>query len=294
MPDFDFMWNVSTVINGAIRVAVILLAVFVLLKISRRVIVRVITTRIPKIREEEPGQLATRSETLARTIVQAVTVIVWIIAGVMILGEIGVNIGPIVAALGLASLALGFAAQGIIRDYLNGLYIVMEDWYRVGEVITVAGIGGIVEDFTLRRTVLRDLDGTLHSIPNSKVEMASNLTRDWGRINLNVSVGYGENLDRVIEVMNEVCVGLKDDPVWGMDLLNLPQVERVDKLGDSGIEIKILGETKPIRQWALAGELRKRLKDRFDIEDIEIPWPHTKVYFGNPLDSGKPPVQGKS
>ena len=111
--------------------------------------------------------------------------------------------------------------------------------------------------------------------------MASNLTREWARINLNVAVAYGENLDHVFQVANEVGEQLKEDPVFGPDLLTVPRVERVDNFGESGVEIKILANTKPIRQWALTGELRKRLKERFDQEHIEIPWPHTKVYFGN-------------
>ena len=121
----------------------------------------------------------------------------------------------------------------------------------------------------------------MHVIPNSKIEMASNMTRDWARVNLNVSVSYNENLTKVFTVINEVGKGMKDDPVWGNDLLTPPAAVRVDNLGDSGIEIKILADTKPIKQWGLMGELRKRLKDRFDQEGIEIPWPHTKVYFGN-------------
>jgi small conductance mechanosensitive channel len=126
----------------------------------------------------------------------------------------------------------------------------------------------------------------MHVIPNSKIELASNMTRDWARINLNISVGYNENLDRVIEVTNDVCQKFKDDETWGKNMTSVPEVVRVDSLGDSGIEIKILGDTKPGQQWALMGELRKRLKDRFDQEGIEIPWPHTKVYFGNTMQGG--------
>jgi len=187
------------------------------------------------------------------------------------------------AAVGLAGLAVGFAAQSIIRDYFYGFYMIMEDWYRIGEVATTAGITGVVEGMGLRRTVLRDIDGTMHVIPNSNIVLASNMTRDWARVNLNVSVAYKENLNNVIRVINEVGQEMKHDPVWGEDLLTAPEVARVDNLGDNGIEMKILADTRPMQQWALMGELRKRLKDRFDQEGIEIPWPHTKVYFGNNL-----------
>jgi small conductance mechanosensitive channel len=121
----------------------------------------------------------------------------------------------------------------------------------------------------------------MHIFPNSRVDQASNMTRDWSRVNLDVNVAYKENLDNVIQVINEVGQKLKDDPTWGQDLLTTPAVTRVNNLGSQGVEIKILADTKPIKQWGLMGELRKRLKDRFDEEGIEIPWPHTKVYFGN-------------
>ena len=285
MPDVEFTFNLANMVNRAITAVIILAVTYILLRVMRRVVHRLITTRIPKLREESPEQLASRSETLSGAVTQALSGVIWVIAGMMVLSELGVNIGPLMASLGLASLALGFAAQGIVRDYLHGFYILMEDWYRVGEVTIIAGIGGLVEDISLRRTVMRDLDGVWHNIPNSKVEMSSNMTRDMARINLNVSVGYGENLDRVIEVINEVGVDMKSDPAFGPNLLSTPKVEGVDKLGDSGIEIKILGDTKPMTHWGLTRQLRKRLKDRFDQEGIEIPWPHTKVYFGNGLES---------
>ena len=281
MPTFDFRFDLSALATGAAKIAIILAIAVVLVLVARRMIPRLIRLRIPRIREETPNQLAARSSTLARVVVQVFSVILWVIALLMILSVLGVNITPILAAVGVAALAVGFAAQNLVRDYLHGFFIVMEDWYRVGEVASIAGIGGLVEDVNLRRTVLRDINGTKHFVPNSKVELASNMTRDWGRINLNVSVAYKEDLGRVFQVTNEICQELKDDPEWGQDMLTTPSVLRVDNLGDNGVDVKILGDTKPMRQWALMGELRKRLKDRFDQEGIEIPWPHTKVYFGN-------------
>lgn len=291
MPTFGFSYDLSTLATGAAKIAVILAITVVLLVVARRVIPRVIRMRIPKIREETPDQLVVRSTTLSRVLGQVISVVLWLIAFLMILSVLGVNITPILATVGVAALAVGFAAQNLVRDYLHGFFIVMEDWYRVGEVATIAGIGGLVEDVNLRRTVLRDINGTKHYIPNNKVELASNMTRDWSRINLNVSVAYKEDLSRVFEVINEVCQEVKDDPAWGQYMLTTPSALRVDNLGDNGVEVKILGDTKPIQQWALMGELRRRLKDRFDQEGIEIPWPHTKVYFGSapPGDNGGAP-----
>jgi small-conductance mechanosensitive channel len=281
MPTFDFNLDLSAIIAGALKVVVILAVALIIVLVVRRVIPKLIKARIPKIREEAPDQLAVRSKTLSQVIVQVVSAIIWIVALVMILSVLGVNIAPLIVGIGVAGLALGFAAQNIVRDYLHGFFIIMEDWYRVGEVAVIQGTGGLVENITLRRTILRDLNGTLHIFPNSQVEQASNMTRDWSRVNLDVTVAYKENLDNVIQVINEVGQGMKDDPNWGQDLLTAPAVTRVNNLGDHGVEIKILADTKPIKQWGLMGELRKRLKDRFDAEDIEIPWPHTKVYFGN-------------
>jgi small conductance mechanosensitive channel len=281
MPVFDFNFGLSALVNGAIQVAIIIVAAVILSLIIRLLIPKLIEKRIPRLRRETKEQLAARSKTLSHIIVQVLTVLLWVFALVMILSQLGVDIAPLLAGIGVASLAIGFAAQNIIRDYLHGFFIIMEDWYREGEVAIIQGTGGLVEKITLRRTVLRDLNGTMHIFPNSRVEQASNMTRDWSRVNLDITVAYKENLDDVFKVINEVGQGLKDDPEWGKNLITTPTVTRVNNLGDHGVEIKILADTKPITQWGLMGELRKRLKDRFDEVGIEIPWPHTKVYFGN-------------
>ena len=157
----------------------------------------------------------------------------------------------------------------------------------MGDVVKIADVAGLVEDINLRRTVLRDLDGIVHFVPNGEIRVASNYTKELARVNMNVSVAYGEDLDRVISVINRVGKELSEDPAWAPSILTPPQALGVDKLGDSDIEIKILGETKPMRPWAIMRELRLRLKKAFDKEGIEIPWPHTKVYSRNsPTFSG--------
>jgi small conductance mechanosensitive channel len=286
--EFDFNWafnfDFSGLISSALQIALILVVTWFIVWWMKRIIPRLIQAKIPRVRDESSDQTASRSESLSGVIVKALAFVVWLVAWIMVLSVMGVNTTPIIAAVGLAGLAVGFAAQSIIRDYFHGFFILMEDWYRVGEVATVAGIGGLVTEITLRRTVLRDLNGTMHVIPNGKIELASNMARDWARINLDISVGYGENLDRVVEVINDVCKEIQDDPELGQQLTSDLQVVRVNNLGDHGIDIKIMGDTKPMQQWSLSGELRKHLKDRFDQEGIEIPWPHTKVYFGNTFE----------
>jgi small conductance mechanosensitive channel len=206
-----------------------------------------------------------------------------IIAIITILSEVGVAVAPILAGFGIAGVAVGFGAQYLIRDLIAGMFIIMENQYRVGDVARVADVSGVVEEITLRKTVLRDLDGIVHHVPNGEIRVASNYTRHYARVNLNVSVGYGTNLDHAINVINRVGKELAEDEKWRHVITSPPQVLRVDNLGSSGIEIKIVGDVKPMQQWAVMGEMRLRLKRAFDAEGIEIPWPHTKVYFGNPL-----------
>jgi hypothetical protein len=174
------------------------------------------------------------------------------------------------AGAGIAGLAVGFGAQNLVKDTINGLFILVENQYGKGDVVNIAGVGGLVEDVNLRRTVLRDLDGAVHSIPNSEVTKSSNLTRGWSRVNMNIGVAYGEDLDRVMGVIDRVGQELEKDPDFGPMILSAPHALRVDAFGESGIEIKILGETQPIRQWDVTGELRRRLKKAFDEEKIEI------------------------
>ena len=284
MPDFNFNFELSTIVTGAVQVLIIVAVTWILLWLVKKAVRKLINARIPRIREESEEQLSSRAETLASVVNRVISFITWFIAFMMILTVFGINVAPIIAAIGLAGLAVGFAAQNIIRDYFHGFFIIMEDWFRVGEVATCSGQTGVVESMGLRLTVLRDLNGTMHVIPNSKIDQTSNMAREWARINLDISVGYNENLDRVFQVVNDVCTKFKEDSEWSEHMLTTPEVVRVNNLGDSGIEIKVMGDTKPMQQWALMGELRKRIKERFDEEGIEIPWPHTKVYFGNTLE----------
>jgi small conductance mechanosensitive channel len=203
----------------------------------------------------------------------------------MMLSEIGLNIAPMIAGVGVVGIAIGFGAQSLVKDIISGLFILLENQYRRGDVVKIAGTSGLVEDINLRRTLLRDLDGIVHSVPNGEISVSSNYTKSYSRVNLNISVGYNEDLDRAIAVINRVGMELAEDPAWSAQILKPPQVLRVDNLGDSGIDIKVTGDTKPVQQWAITGELRLRIKKAFDQEGIEIPWPHTKIYFGNALDA---------
>ena len=232
-----------------------------------------------------PGQpeeeVQKRAKTLTGVLVATGQIFIILITGFIILSEVGINIAPALAGVGVIGIAVGFGAQSLVKDIISGIFIVMENQYRVGDVVDIAGKRGLVEEINLRRTVLRDVDGIVHVVPNGEIRVASNLTKEWSRVNLNISVAYGTDLDRAIAVINRVCQEMAGEPQWAPLILKAPEVLRVDKLGDSGIELKIVGDTKPIEQWNVMGEIRKRLAKAFAEEGIEIPWPHTKVYFGN-------------
>ncbi len=219
-------------------------------------------------------EITQRIDTLASVFTGTGRGIIMLATLLMLLPLAGINIAPLLAGVGIIGLAVGFGAQSLVKDIISGLFILMDNQYGKGDVVTVAGISGLVEDVGLRRTVLRDLDGIVHYVPNGQIDVASNFTQEWSRVNMNVSVSYSEDLDHVFEVINRVGKELAEDPEFAPLIIDPPHVLRVDAFGDSGIEVKILGDTQPIRQWDVMGELRLRLKRAFDEEGIEIPFPH--------------------
>jgi len=255
---------------------------------------RTVTTKL------RPGEsregMKKRADTLQAVFMGTGRVIIVLFVIFMVLSELDVDLAPILAGFGVAGVAVGFGAQYLIKDLIAGVFILLENQYRVGDVAKVAEVIGLVEEINLRRTVLRDLDGIVHHVPNGEIRVASNYTRHFARANLNISVSYGTDLDFAIGVINRVCREMADEEKWSKVIRTTPQVLRVDKLGDSGIDIKIVGDVKPLEQWNVMGEMRLRLKKAFDAEGIEIPWPHTKVYFGNsPQDtSAESGSSGKS
>ena len=199
------------------------------------------------------------------------------IALLIVLDKLGENIGPAVAGLGIAGIAIGFGAQSLVKDYLNGALILIENQFSKGDVVRIAGVSGTVEDFSLRRTTLRDLDGTVHTVPNGEIGVASNLTRVWARVNQDVTVAYGTDIDKAIEVVDSVGKALAEDPVWKRRILEPPRVERVEALGEYGVTLKVLGTVRATERWNAAGELRKRLLSAFHEKGIEIPSPQRVV-----------------
>ncbi len=219
-----------------------------------------------------------REDTLIRIFSTTINVLVWILAGLMIMSELGFAVGPLLAAAGIAGLAFGFGGQYLIRDLISGLFIIMENQYRIGDVVCFESKCGLVEDISLRMTTLRDLDGTVIHVPHGEVKTVSNLSKGFSRVNLNIGISYSSDLEKVIAVVNRIGQELSNDPAWKESIIKAPQFLRVDDFVDSAIVIKILGDTQPIKQWDVAGELRKRIKLAFDKEGIEIPFPQVVVH----------------
>jgi small conductance mechanosensitive channel len=231
-----------------------------------------------------------RIGTLGRLATSTMRFFVTVIAGLMILRSVGLDIGPAIAGLGVVGVALGFGAQSLVKDYLNGALILIENQYSKGDVIRVAGVAGTVEDFSLRRTTLRDLDGVVHTVPNGEIAVASNLTRVWAGINQDVTVAYGTDIDKAIEVVDAVGREMASDPLWKRRILNTPRVDRVAALGEYGVTLKILGTVRATEQWAAGGELRKRLLAAFRDNGIEIPRPQRVVLAHSPAGIGQDAV----
>jgi small-conductance mechanosensitive channel len=203
-----------------------------------------------------------------------------VIAGIMILGRIGLDVGPAVAGLGVVGIAVGFGAQSLVRDYLTGALVLVENQFSKGDVVTIAGVTGTVEDFSLRRTTLRDLDGIVHTVPNGEIKVASNRTRTWARINQDVMVAFGTDIDKAIDVVDEVGRKMAEDPIWKRRILEPPRVERIESIDEMGITLKILGSVRASEQWAASGEFRKLLLEAFAENGIEIPRPQRVVLTG--------------
>ena len=273
-PDIDWDRVTDWLLTHGLRILLILALALVADLVLRFVVPRVIR---PTVARQMRGKPAEEIEQRGHTLVAVLrgsgrfVLVVW--ALFTILPELGVNVTPMLASVGIAGIAVGFGAQSLVKDTINGLFILADNQYSKGDVVTVAGISGLVEEVGLRRTVLRDLDGVRHYVPNGAIAVASNLTQEWSRVNLNVSVAYGEDLDKVFALINRVGHELAADPEFGPLILKAPEALRVEAFGDTGVAIKVLGDTEPIRQWEVMGELRKRLIRAFVEEGVRVPFP---------------------
>ena len=275
-------------VEQLLKIAGIIVGALIAAWLARIFVRRIVKTLIDREATEGTAQelsaveLKKRMNTLDELGTRVIQALIVVIATLMVLDELDINIGPAIAGLGVVGIAVGFGAQAFVRDYLNGALILIENQFAKGDIVQIAGVAGTVEDFSLRRTTLRDLDGIVHTVPNGEIKVASNLTRVWARINQDVTVAYGTDVDKAIEVVDRVGQEMADDPVWKRRILERPRVERVEALGEFGITLKLLGSVRAGEQWATAGELRKRLLAAFHENGIEIPRPQRVVLSSDP------------
>jgi small conductance mechanosensitive channel len=231
-----------------------------------------------------------RASTLSSVIHHLLIVVIVIIAVITVMGQLGIEIGPVLAAAGIVGLAIGFGAQNLVKDVINGFFILLENQIRVGDVVQIAGKSGLVEKVNLKMTVLRDLHGTVHYVPNGNIDLVSNMTKDFSRYVFDIGVAYREDVDEVMEVIKEVDEELRNDPSFKDSILEPIEVLGLDKFDDSAVVIRARTKTKPIKQWEVGREFNRRLKKKFDERDIEIPFPHVTLYMGKNKDDTAPPM----
>lgn len=279
----------ETIILTCFRVLLILFVGWIFMLILGRLIKRLELRLLRQSKEsgEPPTESDKRIETIIRLLRQGTMIALWLTVGLVVLKEVGVQIGPLLASAGVIGLAVGFGAQNLVRDVISGFFFILENQVRVGDVAIVNGTGGLVERVNFRTIILRDLSGTVHVFPNGTVNTMSNLTNEWSAYVFDIGVAYKENTDEVIRVMKEVGAEMKQDAELGPLMLEEPEIFGVDKFDNSAVIIKGRLKTRPIRQWQVGREFLRRVKHAFDANGIEIPFPHRTLYFGEkskPID----------
>jgi moderate conductance mechanosensitive channel len=279
--------------QSSFRVLLIVVAALLAIKFLRLGLDRleVFLVRARESSESVPGAAAMRIRTLMSVLWTIVAGLVWFTAVLTILGQVGVNVTPILASAGVVGLAVGFGAQNLVKDFVSGFFLILENQVRVGDVAIINGTGGLVEAITFRTIVLRDQAAVVHVFPNGSINTLSNMTKDWSAYVIDIGVAYREDTDRVIEVMRRVAGELQSEPQYGSAMLEPIEIIGVDAFSDSAVIIKARLKTLPIKQWMVGREYRRRLKKAFDAENIEFPFPQRTVHVGEANAPLQPAVQ---
>ncbi|MBN1542126.1 mechanosensitive ion channel family protein [candidate division KSB1 bacterium] len=270
-----------------LNIVIILILAFIglhVVSIVAKRLTRVITSHTLDVEAQK------RAETLSSVIRHILTVMLILVAAAMVLGELDIEIGPVLAAAGIVGLAIGFGAQSLVKDVINGFFILLEDQIRVGDVVEIAGKAGLVEKVNLKLTILRDLEGKVHFIPNGQIDTVTNMTKGFSRFVFDIGVAYREDIDQVIELIKRVDESLRNDPEFADDILQPAEILGLDKFANSALIVKGFLTTKPIKQWRVGREFNRRIKKIFDQNDIEIPFPHVTLYMGQDKAGMAPPL----
>jgi small-conductance mechanosensitive channel len=269
----------------ALRVVLIGIVTWIVAAVLNRMI-RVFRVRVSE-RFTEREQIK-RAETLGRVFRYIVSVVLSLIAGVLILSELGVSVAPILGAAGVVGLAIGFGAQSLVKDYFTGFFILLENQITTGDVVNIAGKGGLVEDVTLRYVRLRDYSGNVHFVPNNMITTVTNMSRGYAQAVVDVGIAYREDTDQAFDLMRAVGSEMRADDVFGPKILDDLEIAGVDQWADSAVVLRCRFKVKPLEQWGVRREFLRRLKKTFDAQGIEIPFPHVTVYAGVGKDGTAP------
>ncbi len=291
--DFNFDVNAVSeqimlwVISSGLKILFILIVTIIMFRLGGA-----FSKKIFKVvqRKQDDSEFLKRQDTLSSIVHYVINTLIFIISGLIILGELGIEIGPILAAAGVLGLAVGFGAQSLVKDVLSGFFIFLEDQIRVGDVVILSDKAGLVEKINLRLTILRDLEGRVHYVPNGQISVVTNLTKEYSCYVFDIGVAYKEDIDRVMNLIKEVGRSLREDENFRNDIIDDMEVFGLDKFADSALVVKARIKTKPIRQWSVAREFNRRLKIKFDEEDIEIPFPHLTMFMGSEKDGSAAPL----
>jgi moderate conductance mechanosensitive channel len=279
-------WNrMGGAATTGLRVLLIVIAAWILVGVLQRGI-RAFRVRIAsRLDDREAVQ---RAETLGRVTRYVVAVIVSLIAGLLVLGELGVSVAPILGAAGVVGLAIGFGAQSLVKDYFTGFFLLLENQIRQGDVVALGEHAGLVEEVTLRYVRLRDYDGNVHFVPNGEVKTVVNMSRTFAQAVIDVGVAYRENTDEVVQLMRAVGQEMRADSQFGAHLLDDLEIAGVDRWADSAVVLRCRFKCAPLQQWSVRREYLRRLKHAFDANGIEIPFPHVTVYAGQDKQGSAP------
>lgn len=274
-------------LTSGLQILLILILMLVAIKVARFLSEKIFHSFHKRTNDVE---IQKRTDTLSFIIRYVLNVVIFALTALMILEEFGVDIGPVLAAAGVVGVAVGFGSKTLVEDIISGFFILLEDQIRVGDVVQIAGQGGIVEKITLRMVILRDLAGNVHFVRNGQINVVTNMTKDYSRYLFDIGVAYREDVDEVIELIKRVDEGMRNDEKYKSNILEPIEILGLDKFADSALIIKARTKTKPIKQWEVAREFNRRLKKVFDENDIEIPFPHRTIYIGKEKDGQSSPL----
>lgn len=280
--------TIEWLLTSGLRILIIIILSWLFLKLTKKVSESFLNFLI---RQKEDVEFQKRTQTLGTIVRYALIIAILSIASMTVLKELGINIGPVLAAAGIVGLAVGFGAQSLVKDVISGFFIILEDQIRVGDVVEIAGKSGLVEKISLKTTVLRDVAGNVHCVPNGLIQVVTNMTKEYSRYVFDIGVAYKEDVDRVIEVIKEIDEEMRNDPDFKNDIIEPIEILGLDQFASSSIIIKARTTTLPIKQWRVGREFNRRLKKRFDEIGIEIPFPHVTLFMGTDKHGVQRPIR---